>query len=132
MNNQNNQIKVSNNNIQVTGNSLGKSSYISQTTHPSIQRTDIKIYVNINNNIPINNRTNIKIGEKPNYRCITYSRPSKNTTNVTHYINRISTNSSNGDNNTNLPQKETTTTTRTNNIQARNLSKVSKSKQETK
>ena len=133
LNNQNNQIKVSNNNIQVTGNSLGKSSYISQTTHPSIQRTDIKINVNINNNIPINNRTNIKIGEKPNYRCITYSRPSKNTTNVTHYINRISTNSSNGDNNTNLPQKETTTTTtRTNNIQARNLSKVSKSKQETK
>ena len=128
LNNQSNVTQTLNKNISMNGTPLEKSSNISKTSNISINtnvhpKTDIKINVNINNNIPLNVRTNVKTREKPNYRCITYARPSKNTTNVTHYINRISTNSSNGDNNSNVPKEETKL--RSNIIQASNLSKVS-------
>ena len=74
INNQNIETTIQNKNINVPVNSE-KTSLISKTSHTykntnAHSKSDIKIDVTINNKIPSSNKTNIKIGEKQNYRCI--------------------------------------------------------------
>ena len=129
--------KYKNTNITVTKKPEVKKSTTSNSTISSINNISKPSYtrqinVNINRNVPVGTHTNIKSQEKPNYRCITYARPSKNMTNVTHYVNEI-----NGDkktsintvnkpinaNNTNLPQLDQIIID--NNTKDNNLSKAS-------
>ena len=133
----NNTNKYKNTNITVSKKpevktSIASNSTISSTNNISKPSYTRQINVNINRNVPVGTHTNIKSQEKPNYRCITYARPSKNMTNVTHYVNKINgdkkapindANKQTNINNTNLPQLSQIITG--NNTQASNLSKVS-------
>ena len=134
---ENNTNKYKNTNITVSKKpelktSIASSSTISSTNNISKPSYTRQINVNINRNVPVGTHTNIKSQEKPNYRCITYARPSKNMTNVTHYVNKINgdkkapindANKQTNINNTTLPQLSQIITG--NNTQASNLSKVS-------
>ena len=83
-------------------------SNINNTSIPS-RNYYIKTNININQNTPFGINRNINSQNKPEYKCITYQRPEKNMTNVTHYINKISNNSPRGQiiKTTNLINNET-------------------------
>ena len=83
-----------------TINPINTSKYTINTSNSKIpSRNEVKSNINTSKNIPVTVNKNINTQEKPKYRCITYSRPEQNMTNVTHYINKISSKSKEKDKN---------------------------------
>ena len=86
----NSNAKINNKPEERKVNSINTTKYTSNTINSKIpSRNEVKSSVNISQNIPATDNKNNNAQEKPKYKCITYSRPTQNMTNITHYINKI-------------------------------------------